>query len=246
VTAPAERPWERHEWVNQARWTVVVSYTVAGGARRGTAADRAARLAARLASAVARMAGVVEVTAVAGEASASEPWRPLAPERVTFDGANSDRLGSGGFARWVDAEHERTRLALAAHERAYVARRNADNRRRVAVGCRNASPWSFEPSRSCDCVYCFPAQHVGSLARPYPDRSPHPIDRPRCVCGHEPTGGSPNRCVRHAFVEVVVLDGDADGLREYARLDPVTAEAAARRQRDGRAPSRDPRAGRSW
>lgn len=134
-------PHERDEFRNAARWTVCVSFTVAGGSRSRTAAGRAERVTARLASAAARLAGVVEVAAVSGPSWSDRPFEPLAPRTVFFDAANSGQGAYGRpqlLSRYVDPEHERALVSLAQANAAWRAREQADRERRRAVDCANA------------------------------------------------------------------------------------------------------------
>ncbi len=219
---------ERSEFRNSARWTVSIAFTAAGGARPRTARDRAERVAARLASAAARVAGVVDVTAVSGPSDSSKPFEPLAPQRVFFDAANSGHGTYGRpdlLSRYVDPEHERALTSLAEANRAFEARRRADEQRRRAVDCANT--YQLLERRFCECVYCAPATFLAGLTTPYPESSPHPINRPRCVCGLNPVGPE-RRCTRHRDVRIVVLDDDLAAVAEAARLDPVTAHDGGR------------------
>jgi hypothetical protein len=219
VTAAHERP----EFQNSVSWTVVITFVVAGGARPQTARARAEKLAARIVSAAARLAGVVEVRAVGGETSAAEGFKPVCPRSVAFDAANIGR------DRYLDPDRERALASLAEENAAYRARRQADEDRRRAVGCANTYQFVLSGRRSCECVYCAPATFLAGLTTPYPDDSTHPINRPRCVCGAEPwllsaRAASEQRCSRHHFVRIVVLDGDAPAIAEAAGLDPLTAD----------------------
>lgn len=224
MTAAHER-----EFAHAGRWTVVVSFTVAGGARRLTAEGRAVKIAARLVSAAARLAGVVEVRAVAGPTSPTEDFVPLAPRRVRFDAANS---GHGTYwqpkprDRYLDPEHERALGSLAEANRAAEARRRAEESRRAAVGCANRYAYARTLRREqvlCDCVYCAPTLFVAGLA---PERDAFSFDRPRCVCGRPPDQRERRRCWSHTTAAIVVLEGDPSGVVEAARLDPAIAEAS--------------------
>lgn len=231
MTAAYERP----EFRNAVSWTVSIQFVVAGGARPDTARGRAQKVAARLASAAARLAGVVEVRAVAGETSAAEDFKPVWPRGVAFDAANT---GEGTYDRpdlrnhYLDPDRERALTSLAEANAVYSARRRADESRRRAVGCANAYETLLSGRRLCECVYCAPATFLAGLTQPYPDASPHPINRPRCVCGDHPTVYSAEqRCARHRSTRIAVLEGDPSGLVEAARLDPLTV---AERKGDAR------------
>lgn len=226
MTAAHERP----EFRNAVSWTVTITFVVAGGARADTARGRAEKVAARIVSATARLAGVVEVRAVAGPSSGREEFTPLAPRRVLFDAANS---GHGTYGRpdlrdrYLDPDRERALASLAEANAADSARRRADESRRRELGCVNSGRSRSDPLRlSCECVYCAPALFLAGLTRPYPEVSPHPIDRPRCVCGVDPDHPlGQRRCERHRSVRIVVVDGDPESVAEAARVDPLTADA---------------------
>lgn len=213
--------YERSEFRNAVSWTVTITFVVAGGARADTARGRAEKVAGRIVSAAARLAGVVEVRAVAGPSSGREEFTPLAPRRVVFDAANTGR------DRYLDPDRERALASLAEANAAYRSRERADDQRRRELGCVNTGRSRSDPLRlSCECVYCAPAQFLAGLTTPYPDASPHPIDRPRCVCGADadhPLGQ--RRCERHRSVRIVVVDGDPESVAEAARVDPLTADA---------------------
>lgn len=212
---------ERAEFQNAASWTVAITFVVAGGARRDTARARAEKLAARIVSAAARLAGVVEVRAVGGETSAAEDFKPLWPRTVVFDAANT------GSDRYLDPDRERALASLGKANAAHHARQRTDDERRRAVGCANRyrSPLSG-PRKFCECVYCAPATFLAGLTTPYPDANPQPINRPRCVCGDDAWPAEP-RCSRHRSVPIVLLEGDPPAVAEAARLDAVTSDGGA-------------------
>lgn len=135
------------------------------------------------------------------------------PQRVRFAAANCDD-GSGApsrkFSRYVDPDRQHAKTALAATNAAARARSDADHRRRLAVGCRNARPSLLDGPRACECAYCQPEEHL--LAVENPD------DRwvgPRCLCG-EQVSAAGDRCLAHRGVELEMLDGDPPELRAIA------------------------------
>jgi hypothetical protein len=213
----APEPLQPHEtaaFQNSAKYVVAVTFTLAGGARRRTAERRAERIAERLASTAARAAGVVDVSAVTGPTSSDGTM--LVPRRVHFSAANTGHAtygDPGKLDRYLDPEHERALASLAAANEAYRARQNADRKRRQAVGCVNAHRVGLPGDRrSCECVYCRPDDHLA--ARELDASGSHWFTPPACLCGTPtPAGG---RCMHHRRVEVVVIDGDPDALRQLA------------------------------
>jgi hypothetical protein len=218
----AERPHERCAFTHAVTYTVVVTYTVAGGARHGTADRRGEQIAARLADAAARAKGVVEVTAQAG---ASRDGAILSPRRVRFAAANS---GHGAFSepapldRYLDADHELALRSLAAANAAYQAHAAADRARRAVVGCRNAHRY-LGATRACACVYCDPEAHYATV-RAQRRAGNDPFVEYRCVCGVSVTDLGA-RCSAHRAVELVVLDGDGSALQLLA-TDTDAAQAS--------------------
>lgn len=207
---------ERIEFCHAVEFTVSITFVVEGAVRSGTAERRAMRAAERLASTAARAAGVVEVSARAG---VSCDGKVVWPRVVCFDAANSghDAVEPGRLSRYVDPERERAYVSLAAANAAYRAARDADLARRRAAGCANR--YEYASKQLCECVYCAPATYLAGLIHPYPGRSVHPVDAPRCVCGV--TVGFGARCPSHRDVQVVALDGDVPAVAEAARLDQV-------------------------
>lgn len=213
------QPHETPAFQNAVRYAVVVTFTVADGARRRTAERRARKVAERLANAAARAAGVVEVTAVAGVATEDESGaRILTPERVRFAAANSGQgtYGEPGkLDRYLDPEHERALVSLRAANEAYRTRQRADRERRAAVGCANQHRVGLPGDRCpCECVYCRPQDHLA--ARELAAEGAHWWAELRCVCGSRASAGVP--CLRHRGVRVVALAGDPAALCELAAL----------------------------
>ena len=202
MTAPHEQP----EFTNSAEYTLSITFRVAGGARPGTAHDRARRIAERLTDATARAAGVVEVSAVGGE---SHEGRPLVQERIRFPLANS---GSGTaadptqLARYLDPDHERALESLAGASAARRRGAEADQARRRAVACLNTNRLEGLQPMRCLCVYCEPAAHEQALSRPG-STGPVPIGPVRCVCGR-PVAVAGMRCSRHRDIRPVAIEGD--------------------------------------
>lgn len=209
---------ERVEFRHAVEFTVSITFVVEGAVRSGTAERRAMRVAERLASSAARAAGVVEVSARAG---VSHDGKVVWPRVVCFDAANSghDTVERGRLSRYVDPERERAYGSLAAANAAFRATRNADLARRRAAGCANRYEYQLE-QRFCECVYCAPATYVAGLTHPYPQRSPHPINAPSCVCGIT-VGWAGARCSSHRDVQVVALEGDVPAVAQAARMDPL-------------------------
>jgi hypothetical protein len=217
MASDSPAPHETPQFQNAARYVVSVTFTVAGGARRETAERRAEKVAERLASAAARAAGVVEVTAVAG--SAGSDGTIVVPRRVHFAAANT---GAGTYAdpqtldRYLDPEFERALASLKAANEAFRARQQADRQRRLAVGCTNAYGASlFRERQRCECVYCQPDDYL--VAHELAGRGSHWFGPLRCLCGTPtPTGG---RCMHHRDATLVLLDGDPVSLQQLAAID---------------------------
>jgi hypothetical protein len=194
-------------------YAVTVTYTVAGGARHGTASRRAERIAARVTNAAARAQGVVEVTAQAGH---SVDGRIISPRRVRFTAANS---GHGTYSeaapldRYLDPDHELALRSLAQANAAYRAHQDADRQRRITVGCRNTYT-ALGTTRACACVYCDPETHYAAV-RAYRRSGHDPFIDYRCVCGI-PIAAPQRHCIRHRDVTLVVLPDDPAALRLLA------------------------------
>jgi hypothetical protein len=206
-------PHQTDRFRNSATYTVAVTFTVAGGARTGTAHRRAEKAAERISAAAARLVDVVDVRAVVG--LAGQDGELLAPRVVRFPGANT---GHGTYdepdklSRYLDPDHERALASLEEANARDHRRRQADRDRRVAVNCRNAWRQSWDPAMSCECVYCEPDRHLDTLTGL---TSGLQFWSPRCICGHVvPTAGC--RCQRHRTTEIVVLDDDPDALRRIS------------------------------
>lgn len=234
VTGEGVAPHETAAFCHAVTYRVTITYTVAGGARRGTAERRARRVAARLADAAARAAGVVEVTARAGPArddggtSASRP--------VAFTAANIDPApgpGRGLLLRYTDPDHERARRSLAAATAAQQQRQQADRQRREAAGC--ADPDRLRGDVWCGCVYCQPGQHLHVLVE-HERAGPCALIDYRCVCG-QPVAAAGERCLAHRGVRIVALDGDDPALCELVDADHDRRVSGA--PQGGEAPSRD-------
>ena len=209
---------EAHEdprFVNSATYAVVVTITVAGGARPGTAHRRATRVAERLADTAARAADVVDVSAVSGPVTTT--GEIIAPARVRFARANTGGTSAGDqgkLARYLDPDHERARASLAAVDARFRERQRADRQRRQAVGCANASGVGGSAGRRvCGCVYCDPTVHLVVAQQPSGGR----VEPPRCPCGSI-VGTPGERCRSHQHVELTVLDDDRQTLHELAAL----------------------------
>lgn len=206
------RAHETAAFQNAVTYSVTVTYTIAGGARRGTAERRAVEVAERLANTAARIPSVVEATATVGR---SMDGQLIAPQRVRFAKANTGHgapAEPGKLDRYLDPEHERALASLAAADAAWRARRDADRRRRLAVGCRNTSVLSPPGGRSCPCVYCCPEEHTGDAGL---GRAAAGLDLAQCLCGVL-VGARGLRCPAHRDVELVVLDDDPVALHELA------------------------------
>ncbi len=200
-------PHETDRFRNAATYTVAVTYTVAGGARRETAHRRARVVAERIASAAARLSDVVDASAVAGVPG---PDGTLVARRaVYFANANTGRPDRGGdkLNRYVDPDHERGLASLADANRQTRDHRDADQVRRQAVACLNTWRTPGRPSAACTCVYCQPGRHLELLTDP----SARAVWTPRCICGR-PVSDPGDRCTRHTDTEIVVLDDDPDDL----------------------------------
>lgn len=207
---------EAHEhprFTHAATYAVVVTYTVAGGARPGTAHRRAGRVAERLANAAARSADVVDVRAVSGPVGVD--GEIVAPSTVRFAGANTGRgtyAQPDKLARYLDPDHERARASLAEADARHRARRQADRDRRRRVGCRNAERLWSAGRWVCGCVYCEPAFHLAVATQPAGGW----VEPPRCLCGQsvaEPEGS----CRDHPAVVLTVLADDPTPLQDLAR-----------------------------
>ncbi|WP_052665094.1 hypothetical protein [Nitriliruptor alkaliphilus] len=200
---------ETVEFRNSATYTIVLTYTVSGGARVQTARRRAERVAEQIANAASRLGSVVDVRAVAGPAGADGEL--LWPTPVRFSAANTGESRHDApdkLARYLDPDYERALTSLAdAHARAR-ARRDADRERRRAIGCANALQAVTPFSRGCNCVYCRPVEHHAvALSQ---------IDGEHwCLCGRYITTAG-ERCSDHRDVQLVVLDGDPEELTTLA------------------------------
>lgn len=204
-------PHETPEFQNAVEYTVTITFTVAGGRRRGTAERRAEKVAERLASSAARTPGVVEVAARSGSSFRGEiSW----PSPVRFDAANNGSEPTGKpdrLTRYRDPEHDRALRSLAAVNAAYRERERADEQRRDAVGCGNThrTLYQLQP-RACGCVYCRPGQHALDAMLDDPP-GPSPWRTYRCLCGVVvPAPGE--RCLPHRGAQLVLLDGDPGNL----------------------------------
>ncbi len=210
---PAE-PYQDPAFANSVTYTVAITYTVAGGARYGTADRRARKVAERLASHATRLGGVLEVTAVAGP---SQDGQVASPERVRFDQANTGhgtRLEPGKLDRYLDPDYERALASLQAANDAYRARQRADRERRTAVDCRNTHRPVLPDRCYCECVYCQPDLHLEVTQ--LPDAS-GPTDGGRlCLCGAS-VATADGRCHLHLDVRLVVLAGDDEPLQLLSR-----------------------------
>lgn len=208
----AGEPHDDAAFANSVTYTVKVTMTVRGGVRRDTADRRARRVAERVADAAARAKDVVEATAVAGP---SRDGEILWPNRVHFPAANTgrDALGEvGKLDRYLDPDHELALRSLSAARRRQQAHREADRRRRAAVGCRNTLSGVWDEPR-CRCVYCEPDDHY--VARQlFANTDPTACGPPPCVCGQPTPAGA--RCLRHRDVQIVALDGDPEALHAFA------------------------------
>ena len=204
-------------FTNAVTYTASVTYTVAGGARRGTADGRARKVAERLANSAARMPGVMEVSATAGWTVNGEVhW----PQRVHFDQANSGHGTYGKSSkldRYVDPEHERAVRSLAAANAAAEQRRQVDRDRRRNIACRNIYVISTTDYRYCGCVYCQPGDHDAAAEAQRVDPG-NPMIEHRCLCGQSvPAAG--DRCLSHRTAVIRVLEGDSAALRRLADTD---------------------------
>lgn len=197
MTSPHETP----EFRNSATYTIVLTYTVAGGARVQTAHRRAERVAEQIANAASRLGSVVDVRAAAGPADANGEL--IWPTPVRFAAANTGETRpstADKLSRYLDPDYERALCSLAdAHARAR-ARRDADRERRRAIGCANAFQALGASNRWCECVYCRPTGHHEMAL------SPECGER-WCLCGRVVTAAD-GRCQEHRDVQLVVLDGD--------------------------------------
>lgn len=216
------QPHETSEFRNAVEYTVAITFRVAGGVRHGTADRRAIRIAEHLASAAARTAGVVEVTARSGPSTRGET---SFTELVRFDAANTGPGISGvpgRLARYVDQDFELGLRSLAAADAAYRQRRRADEGRRRAVGCANAHPSLLEPTCApCECVYCLPDEHAaGRRDGCAGDRW---LFQPRCLCG-VPVPAEGGRCLAHRGVRLVLVEADAQALVRLAETSDRTPD----------------------
>ena len=202
-------PHEADRFRNAAVYTVEVTVTVAGGARPDTAHRRARVVAERIAAAAARLADVVDASAVAGTPG---PDGTLAAGRtVHFANANTGRAArhdGDKLDRYVDPDHERGLASLAGANRQTRDRRVADRARRQHVGCLNTWRRPGGASAACTCVYCQPGRHLDLLTDP----SATAMWTPRCLCGR-PVPRPGVRCDRHTNTQIVVLDDDRDDLQ---------------------------------
>lgn len=208
------QPYETPAFSRSAEFTVAITVVVAGGKRDFTADARSRRIFERLANHAARCKHALQVTATAGPSRKSEIlWN----SPVAFTGGNTspDPLHEGKFYRYLDPEFEYAKRALVAANKAAQARRDADRRRRSAVGCANAYPLILELSpRSCECAYCEPEDHL-LAARPPRDTTTHGLAFARCLCGTTVPGPG-QRCGDHHGVALELLDGDPPPLQLLA------------------------------
>lgn len=217
---------EAHEhprFTHAATYAVVVTYTVAGGARPTTAHRRAGRVAERLANAAARAADVIDASAVVGPVATD--GEIIAPAKVHFAGANTGRATYGQpdkLSRYLDPDHERARASLAEANARHRAHREADRDRRRAVGCRNTERLWSTGRWVCGCVYCEPTFHLAVATQSDGAR----VEPPRCLCG-QPVDQPDGRCRDHPDVELTVLDDDPQPLHDLARALLPAAEADA-------------------
>lgn len=174
-----DQPHHRPEFANAVTYAVMLTITVQGGKRRGTADRRARKVAERLANAAARSQGVVDVSASAGvtvngEVFGAQPVRFAAANSGTY--AEPDRLG-----RYLDPEHERAVRSLAEENAAAQRRRRADRDRRRSVGCGDT--YAISPTdRHCRCVYCQPEDHYQAVQL-FARHGPSPLLTNLCLCG---------------------------------------------------------------
>lgn len=212
----SERPYDSPAFQHAVEYTVAVTFVVAGGKRRGTAERRCKRVAERIANFTARLADVVEVTAAGGfsrdgELSLRSP--------VRFAAANSGHgtyTEPGKLDRYLDCERDLALRALAADNAAAKARRDADRRRRIELGCRNAYQPLMQGERYCECAYCQPEGHLIALRRVQRGDPPTPIEN-RCLCGGA-VAMAGQRCATHRDTGFVLLDGDPAPLQLLADL----------------------------
>lgn len=202
---------ETAEFRNSATYTIMLTYTVSGGARVQTARRRAERAAEQIANAASRLGSVVDVRAVAGPAGADGEL--LWPTPVRFSAANTGDSGlddPGKLPRYSTPTTNRALTSLAdAHARAR-ARRDADRDRRRTIGCANTFRGFTTADRWCECVYCRPAAHHDMALSPENEEG-------WCLCGRIVTTAQERRCADHRDVQLVVLPGDPTELTSLSR-----------------------------
>ncbi len=201
---------EHPEFVNAAEFTVKITLTVAGGARRETAERRATRIAERLADVAARARDVVAVIADAGPSRDGETvsW----PQPVWFSLANSGQVNTRGrLNRYLDPDYERALHSLEAANVRASARREADRRRRVDVACRDPYQLGGDERSCCRCVYCRPLDYEHEL-KLVSHQGADPFAIYHCVCG-SPVAQPGSRCHLHKFTRLVLLKDDPPALQ---------------------------------
>ena len=221
-------PHEDPAFTNAVTYTASITYTVAGGARHGTADGRARKVAERLANTAARIPGVVEVSASASWTVNGEVhW----PQRVHFGQANSGHGTAGEpekLDRYLDPEHDHAMRSLAAANAAAEQRHQADRERRRAVGCSNSYAMSTIDHRYCRCVYCQPGDHDAAAEAQRVDPG-NPMIEHQCVCGQwVPAAG--DRCLPHRAVSICVLERDHAALQRLADLTTARPRSEAERE----------------
>ncbi len=206
MTGAHETPGFQHS----EEYTLTLTFVVEGGARIDTARHRAERIAGQVASAAARLGGVVEVTARGG---GSSNGRVYWEHPVAFAKANT-RGGGSGLTRYIDPERERAFHDLAHANRASEDRSRGDRARRESLGCSNAHP--FDRTHVCGCCYCRPRLHR-ELADCRREPGADPAADRLCPCGADP-GPAADRCTRHTRTQLVPLPSDPPDLRQYVQL----------------------------
>jgi hypothetical protein len=218
MTQPYQTPWFQHS----AEFTLTLTVVIAGGARPSTASRRARQTFERVANHTTRLKDVVAVTAVGGPSHHGQvSW----PQPVAFPAANTEpgTVGSGKLLRYCSASELVTRFPTSTlttsvpngrwpqANDAARRRRDADRRRRRAVGCANAHPALLQPAhRFYGCVYCEPEEHLLALRRQEHPQA-HGSALERCLCG-QPAPHEGPRCTNHRDVGLEVLEGDPPAL----------------------------------
>ncbi|WP_052665358.1 hypothetical protein [Nitriliruptor alkaliphilus] len=204
-------------FANSATYAVTVTITVAGGARSRTAHRRASKVAERLANTAARAADVVDASAKLGLVVNDEVvWT----DAVAFSAANT---GHGTYAaperlfRYLDPDHERALVSREQANARYRQHRDADRKRRQAVGCADANQLGWTDARPCSCIYCDPVLHLALALHGADEGSP------RCLCG-----ALRSLCRRHDGLVPVVLENDAAELHQLVELRSADAPEGER------------------